>query len=210
MPDIASEFSEHRYCVLRNMLPPHALNLVFQATLLNREHTGYMLWDERTKSYGRYCDAMGEALLLMVQQPLQRRIGRPLIPCYSYLRCYTPESVLPRHVDRPSCEISVTLPVGQWQAPLKWPIWLESGGQDRAIDLAEGDLLVYRGAEVPHWREPLEKGLWVQLFLHYVDAEGDYTEYAMDQRDRIGPVDLPVNDRPGINLPKRDGKLASN
>jgi hypothetical protein len=52
----------------------------------------------------------------------------------------------------------------------------------------------------------LGEGLWVQLFLHYVDAEGDYTEYAMDQRERLGPVSLPLEKRPGINLPARGMK----
>lgn len=210
MSDTAAQFNARKYCVLHNMVPVHALNLMFQATLLNREHEGYMLWDEGTQAWGRYCDAMGEALLIMVQRPLERRLGLHLLPCYSYLRCYTPESRLPRHTDRPSCEISVTLPVGQWQAGAHWPIWVESGGRDQALDLAPGDLLAYRGAEVPHWREPLEKGLWVQLFLHYVDANGEFTDYALDQRERLGPVSLPVQDRPGINLPRRAGKIASN
>ena len=153
---------------------------------------------------------MGEALLIMVHKPLQRRLGLELLPCYSYLRCYTPESTLPRHLDRPSCEISVTLPVGQWQSVPNWPIWVEAGGQDVPVDLGPGDLLAYRGAEVPHWREPLEKGVWVQVFLHYVDANGDYTDYALDQRERLGPVSLPVENRPGVNLPAREGKLAKN
>lgn len=209
-PDVASEFRAQKYSVLKHMIPPHALNLVFQATLLNREHEGYMMWDEGTKAWGRYCDAMGEALLMMVHQPLQRRLGLELLPCYSYLRCYTPESRLPRHVDRPSCEISVTLPVGQWDTGGHWPIWVEADGEDRAVDLKPGDLLAYRGAEVPHWREPLERGVWVQVFLHYVDANGPFTDYALDRRERLGPVSLPVDNRPGVNLPNRKPDLASN
>lgn len=210
MSNPAEAFRTHKYCTLRHVIPPHALNLVFQATMLNREHEGYMQWDEKVNAWGRYCDAMSEALLIMVQQPLQRRLGMELLPCYSYLRCYTPESRLPRHVDRPSCEISVTLPIGQWQAGSQWPIWVASNGQDIAVDLQPGDILAYRGADVPHWREPLEKGVWVQVFLHYVDAHGAFTDYALDRRERLGPVSLPVRDRPGINLPNREAELASN
>ena len=44
----------------------------------------------------------------------------------------------------------------------------------------------------------------------FVNAEGEFTDYGYDQRERLGPVSLPVQDRPGINLPKREGKLASN
>jgi hypothetical protein len=210
MSDIAQTFETQRYAVLRHLVPPHALRLMFEATLLNRVHEGYMIWDKGTRAWGRYCDAMGEALLIMLHAPLQRRLGLELLPCYSYLRCYTPESRLPSHLDRPSCEISVTLPVGQYQSVDNWPIWVESEGQNVAVDLKPGDLLAYRGAEVPHWREPLPEGLWVQVFLHYVDANGPYTEYALDQRERLGPVSLPVKDRPGINLPARGEDLASN
>ncbi|MEE4173434.1 MAG: hypothetical protein V2I57_04200 [Xanthomonadales bacterium] len=210
MSDIAQSFEAQRYAVLRHLVPPHALRLMFEATLLNRAHEGYMIWDKRTQAWGRYCDAMGEALLIMLHAPLQRRLGLELLPCYSYLRCYTPESRLPSHLDRPSCEISVTLPVGQYRSVDSWPIWVESAGQNIPVDLKPGDLLAYRGAEVPHWREPLEKGLWIQVFLHYVDANGDYTAYALDQRERLGPVSLPVKDRPGINLPARGEGPASN
>ncbi len=210
MNAIAEEFRDRKYSVLRHMIPPHALKLVFEASMLNRVHEGYMSWDKHTQAWGRYCDAMGEALLLMLHQPLQRRLGLELLPCYSFLRCYTPESRLPKHLDRPSCEISVTLPVGQWESMGAWPIWVESGGEGIPIDLKPGDLLAYRGAEVPHWREPLEKGLWIQVFLHYVDANGDFTGYALDQRERLGPVSLPVKDRPGINLPARESGVDGN
>ena len=163
-----------------------------------------MEFDDKTMAYGRYCDAMGEALLMMVQPLLEKRIGVSLLPCYSFLRFYTPESRLPRHVDRPSCEISITLPIGSYQCkPGNWPIWLESENRDIPVHLQPGEILVYRGADVAHWREPLEKGLWLQLFLHYVDADGDYPDYVFDKRGRLGPVSLPLKNRPGINLPDR-------
>lgn len=177
---------------------------MFQASILNRNHPGYMEFDDKTQAFGRYCDAMGEALLAMVQPMLEKRIGVPLLPCYSFLRFYTPESRLPRHIDRPSCEISVTLPIGQWQTPPNWPIWVESEGRDVPVNLKPGEIMVYRGAEITHWREPLSKGLWLQLFLHYVDANGEFKNYDLDQRERLGPVSQPLKDRPGINLPNRD------
>jgi len=203
MTTAAQAFAADKYIALRHLVPPLSLKLAFEATMLNRAHEGYMQWDEKTRAWGRYCDAMGEALLIMAHQPLQRRLGIELLPCYSYLRCYTPESRLRKHVDRPSCEISATLPVGSWNSVDRWPIWVEAEGEARPVDLAPGDLLAYRGAEVPHWREPLAQGIWVQLFLHYVDANGDFTDYALDQRERLGPVSLPVEKRPGVNLPAR-------
>jgi hypothetical protein len=198
------QFNQKKFCRLPRIIPPHALALMFQASVLNRHHEGYMEYDDKTKAFGRYCDAMGEALLMMIHPMLEKRIGISLLPCYSFLRFYTPESRLPRHIDRPSCEISATLPIGSYQSePANWPIWVESEGNDLPVNLQLGEILAYRGAEVTHWREPLQKGIWLQLFLHYVDADGDYTDYAFDQRERLGPVSLPVKERAGINLPKR-------
>ncbi len=199
------QFENNKYCLLPKIVPPHALSLMFQAAVLNRNHDGYMEYDDKTRAFGRYCDAMGEALLILVQPMLEKRIGLSLLPCYSFLRFYTPESQLPRHLDRPSCEISVTLPIGHWQCDPGWPIWVESGGRDIPVNLQPGEIMVYSGAEVTHWREPLKSGFWVQLFLHYVDANGAFTAYEFDQRERLGPVSQPLKERPGINLPIRSG-----
>ena len=50
-------------------------------------------------------------------------------------------------------------------------------------------MLVYRGADVPHWREAFDGKWCVQTFLHYVDADGQYTDFKFDGRERIGPFD---------------------
>ena len=199
-----SRFANDKYAVLRDLVPTSQADLIFRASLLNREHEGYLQYDKGTNAHGRYCDAMGEAVLLQVQAALEQATGIDLLPAYSYLRFYTPESRLPKHKDRPSCEISATMTIGDLDGPAGWPIWVETDdGQSHAIDLAPGDLMIYRGAEVPHWREPLDAGLWLQLFLHYVSADGPYTDYAKDQRERIGPVSLAVHRPQGINMPKR-------
>jgi hypothetical protein len=47
-----------------------------------------------------------------------------------------------------------------------------------------GDMVVYRGIEIEHWREPFdaEEGSYqVQVFLHYVDANGGLKHLKYDQ-----------------------------
>jgi hypothetical protein len=123
-----------------------------------------------------------------VQERIEARIGRRLLPTYSYARIYTTESILTRHVDRGACEISATMTVGYRNADGLWPIMVESDGQDIAVPLDVGDALIYRGMELPHWREPLPRGIWCQLFFHFVDAEGEMTDLRYDGRGRLGPV----------------------
>jgi hypothetical protein len=57
------------------------------------------------------------------------------------------------------------------------------------VDLLPGDLAIYRGCDVPHWREPFDKGqdAWqVQAFFHYVDEHGPNAEWKWDKRDSLG------------------------
>ena len=45
---------------------------------------------------------------------------------------------------------------------------------------------MYRGCELNHWRPPY-KGQWqVQVFFHFVDANGPYKDHAMDGRQSLG------------------------
>lgn len=59
------------------------------------------------------------------------------------------------HVDRPSCEISVSVNVGSNLKDL-WPIWIKTPyGENHQIYLRPGDGIIYKGCERPHWRDPM-------------------------------------------------------
>ena len=60
-----------------------------------------------------------------------------------------------------------------------WPIYINN----TAVMLEEGDAVLYKGCEVDHWREPYTEGTkQAQVFLHYVDANGPYTECKNDKK----------------------------
>ena len=55
------------------------------------------------------------------------------------------------------------------------------------VRLEAGDAVLYRGAEALHWREPLDGADWyLQVFLHYVDADGPYADRHLDGRANLG------------------------
>ena len=62
-----------------------------------------------------------------------------------------------------------------------WPIYLEPSGKTNKkgvrIDLKQGDMLVYSGCELEHWREKFKGKECVQVFLHYNNSR---TAGAMD------------------------------
>lgn len=130
-------------------------------------------------------DPFMEALLEALQPTIESEIGLDLSPTYSYLRVYGRGDVLARHTDRPSCEVSVSLALGG--APRSpWPLWIEHRGAATRIDLLAGDGVLYKGIEIPHWREPFEGDNLVQVFLHYVDRNGPHRDLAFDGRPKLG------------------------
>ena len=108
--------------------------------------------------------------------------GKELIPTYAYSRLYINGNILNEHVDRPECEISVTIQLGR-SHHYSWPIWMEN----TRIDLAEGDGIIYKGCEIDHRRDACDgpPGYYSgQLFLHFVDANGPYKDRYADNHYR--------------------------
>ena len=60
-----------------------------------------------------YRDAVMERILEWLQPSIKELSGWELHPTYSYYRVYRHGDVLKKHVDRPSCQLSVTLNLGQ-------------------------------------------------------------------------------------------------
>jgi len=143
-----------------------------------------------------------ETLLEELLPLMKNKTNLNLISTYSYARIYKKGDVLKRHKDRPSCEISTTLNLG---GDL-WPIYLSpsenvgipenDGGQKGItssstakgikINLEPGDMLVYSGCILEHWREKFDGDNCAQVFLHYnnIDTQGDKNIY--DGRPHLG------------------------
>lgn len=188
-PSHAEQFRRSGYTVLPAVISAESAALATRYALLQQGWPGYYEREDMFRAaLGRYADAYSETLLLELQPAMEWGTGLKLLPCYSFLRIYGPDAVLPRHVDRPSCEISASLALG-YKAEKLWPLCVQADGVDKPLALAPGDMLIYRGADVPHWREPFTGEWWVQTFLHYVDANGQYTDFKFDGRERIGPFD---------------------
>ena len=125
-----------------------------------------------------------DELLQRMAAPIGKSVGRNLLPTYTYSRIYRKGEILKRHKDRPACEISATLTLGFDSKPI-WPILFDES-KEVSVDLDIGELAVYKGCEILHWREAF-KGEWhVQVFFHYVDANGPYKHHYMDGRKEFG------------------------
>jgi len=124
-------------------------------------------------------DAAFEALMLHIHKRMETHTGLELIPTYTYRRLYKHGNILHKHKDRPSCEISATIKLGD-SGGYNWPIWMV----DTPYELEDGDAVIYRGCDLEHWRDPCEgpaNYIMGQVFTHYVNKNGPFTEYAYDR-----------------------------
>ena len=149
--------------------------------------TDYGVWNDKQipNTYSHYADIAMETLLLGLLPKMEENTGLKLIPTYSYARIYKKGDILHRHKDRKSCEISATVHLGGD----KWPIFLEPSGKTNQkgvkVNLNSGDMLIYKGCELEHWREPFQNELCVQVFLHY-NRRNDKNNNKFDDREHIG------------------------
>ena len=152
-------------------------------------------------TYSQYANIAMETLMLKCQPMMEKTTGLKLYPAYTYVRVYKKGAVLERHKDRFSCEISTTMNLGGDP----WPIYLDPthpeifpgngpykiiGNKGVKVNLKPGDMLVYRGIELEHWREEFKGQECVQVFLHY------------NNRKTPGSKDNRFDKRPHLGLPK--------
>lgn len=185
-------FERERYAVMRGVVAEPLLGFLWRY-VLDRETAGTMAsdpdWPGTPVAYG---DVVMEHMLERLRPQVEAAAGRRLFPTYSYLRLYKHGNALAPHRDRPACEISVSLNIGQ-EPPVAWPLWMRGPGGPQAVALHPGDAVLYRGIELEHWREPYEGVRAAQVFLHYVDQDGPHADEKFDRRDALGvTVRLPI------------------
>jgi len=189
-------FKKDKYQVIKNAISKELADFCYQY-FLNKRQVARHLFDEKyisqfteyfgvwndpqiPETYSHYADIVMETLLQKVKPIMEKEAGVKLIETYSYARIYKKGDELKRHKDRPSCEISTTMNLGG----NPWPIYLEP---DIKLILESGDMLMYRGCDLEHWREPFEGEDCGQVFLHYNDASGKYAkQHKFDGRPMIG------------------------
>lgn len=132
-------------------------------------------------AYNHYADIAMEVLLKNLKTTLEKVTKINLVETYSYMRIYSNGDELKRHKDRPSCEISTTLNLGGDS----WPIFVKSLNKEIEINLSPGDMLIYKGCKLEHWRNPFKGKECVQVFLHYNQKDGEFNNL-YDGRDFLG------------------------
>ena len=209
-------FAKKKYQVIRQAISKELADIGYNYLQISAEADHWMLQNNVTHegnplignfkdkqvpgSYAKYSDRLMETLLIKTIPIMKAKTGLDLVPTYSYTRLYRTGNILNRHKDRPSCEISTTINLG---GDL-WPIFIDPTGSNNVvdeyqgimkpdapkgvrIDLKPGDMIIYSGCELEHWREPFQGKLCGQVFLHYNHAQGPFAKSNLyDKRSMLG------------------------
>jgi hypothetical protein len=211
--EIREYFDKNKYVVIRNFLDASMSGLIYQYSLAKVQQIDFKTtfdkksydsdWDgnfgdtQAPSSYSAYGDVLMDTILAASRPAIENYTGLSLVPTYSYWRLYQKGEVLTRHRDRHSCEISTTLCLGYNTSNLDqenfkdydWPIYVENADKEEIpIHLKPGDMLIYKGCEIDHWRDEYIGLNHAQVFLHYNNSDNNPNMY---------------DGRPIIAIPKR-------
>ena len=152
------------------------------------------------KSQGCYCFPPAVALHRWMRDNLRDVIDMELVETYSYTRTYDRGAYLKSHTDRPSCEVSATICLDyKSDDNTPWKIWVQNDrnyiddavhdqqqlfeitqkpviGKRKgsvAVSLEVGDVLLYQGPNIPHWRDTFLGDYSSHMFLHFINANSN-------------------------------------
>ena len=181
-------FKDTGFAVIKGYIEPAVMSLFYQYCKLQVKRIDFKKtnsesydphWDGRfgdstvPNVFGKYADPLWESLMMASVAPLEQCTGMSLVPGFTYWRFYETGSILKKHKDRIGCEISVTMCVG-YEGEC-WPICVETDTYTGPVLLEPGDMLVYKGCEITHWREPFKGINQAQMFMHLDRADKEKT-----------------------------------
>lgn len=190
---IQNYFNTHGYTVVKNAITLEMVNLLYRYSGIKVARTDYLRknapenyrpsWDgifgdsQIPNSYNSYGDPLMDTLMTHMLPTMQSYVGFELAPTYSYWRLYQNGDELIRHIDRGSCEISTTICLG-YDSDYQWPLFIKDKlGNETPVNLAPGDMIIYKGCELQHWREPFKGNQHAQVFLHYNTKNKENNNY---------------------------------
>ena len=162
------------YKLIKNFFTEYELKLLHKYCYNKLDSDKDYSLDIQSFSPAWYRDPLMTSLLDIKLPLVEKESDLKLFPTYAYWRYYVHGGTLAKHIDRPSCEVSITACIKKYD---DWPIAIENN----FFELKEGDALLYAGCDQEHWRPGVYKGAGLaQVFFHYVNQNGPFKDYAYD------------------------------
>jgi hypothetical protein len=207
-------FKEKKYTIKKEAISKEMARFLYEYVSLKRKvartmfdvkylspYTEYFgVWNDQQvpETYSHYSDIVMETLLEDLRSLMEKETGLVLLPTYSYFRIYKKGDILKKHKDRAACSVSTTMNLGgdpwpifinpnQNEGVYKAQDYVPSNGSGVKVELEPGDMLIYSGCDLEHWREPFEGSNNAQVFLHYNNkSEPNARAEKFDRRIHLG------------------------
>lgn len=185
-------FKKDNYIVIKSAVSPEICQLLadyagLKASIKPKVHRGK---DPLANIHREYGDPLMETLLMRLQPQIEQATGLELWPTLSFYYYYTTGNLLSKHKDRDSCELVAGLCIGAdenyKQNHGSWPLCFNIDGDKKAIKLNYGDIVVFKGSELEHWRDEFTGKWFVSAIFGYVDKNGSEAYQKYDQRKALG------------------------
>jgi hypothetical protein len=173
--DGASQFKSKGYAPLSNLIHPFHIAALRRYCRHEIRRGAIRLGDEQSsRRYAAHNESVARFFHYQIASAVSAIVGEAIKPSYVYLASYLPGAELKKHTDRAQCQFSVTLCLDFSPEPelaTSWPIRLDTQEGKISVYQALGDGLLYRGTQVPHYRNVLAPGhMSTSIFFHYVPA----------------------------------------
>lgn len=195
-------YGERGYALIEQLFPPMVLDVFhakMQQDLQLQSNEAFLsrtplLTKPSIEVYSRQYAPM--AAFHMALTPAAAEVAAcELVPTYAYFRAYQEGDLCLVHSDRHACEHSLSLTVHladdrAWALSVEHrkiakpePAEYDFGEHGySSLPMKAGDAVMYRGVDHRHGRLEPNPNRWsAHLFLHWVDAQGPYSDHAFDQ-----------------------------
>lgn len=168
--------------IVENVLDKELLSLLQKYYKETIEKNIWPLGDKQSNRYKSHNEPMSRFLHYEVLPLIEKIVGKPLKPSYTYLSAYVKGADLPPHTDRADCEYTVSFIVDKPEN-YNWNIYVHKISQPVKhkgryeetppleecvpVDCNAGGLMLFQGTDHIHFREKLEKDFYNILLLHY-------------------------------------------
>jgi|LauGreDrversion4_2_1035121.scaffolds.fasta_scaffold03983_6 prolyl 4-hydroxylase len=175
-------FDEFNPVVVENVLHNDVLRMLKEYYMTTIDHSVFVLGDKQSQRYKAHNEPMSRVIQYEMLPLIEKIVGKPLRPSYTYLSAYIKDSDLPAHTDRADCEYTVSFIVNKPENS-RWPIYLHkvkqpvkykgrydftpSKDECFEIDCNAGGLMIFSGIDHIHFRDILPDAFYHVILLHY-------------------------------------------
>lgn len=171
--------------VIDDVLDPEVLDLIQTYYRESITNNTWQLGDKQSNRYKAHNEPVSRIIHYELLPLIEKIVGKPMKPTYTYLSAYVKGAELPPHTDRKDCEYTVSFIIEK-PKDCNWNIYLHTPQQpikhkgrydmkppiDECIgvDCKSGGLMLFQGTDHIHFREPLEGDFYNIVLLHYASV----------------------------------------